>query len=97
MHKFIRTFVIAALVSTILGPAFAADQAKKQGKAGKSRNDKAGRVFGPQVEIKSSGAQAQNSEQQEKPRKTNKGAGVSQEILDAYEARVFDGMPYRSS
>ena len=37
----------------------------------------------------------QNSKQQERPRKQNKGAGVPQEILDAYEARVFDGMPYR--
>ncbi len=40
-------------------------------------------------------AQAQNSEQQERPREQNKGAGVPQEILDAYEGRVFDGMPYR--
>ena len=40
-------------------------------------------------------AQAQNSKQQERRRAKNKGAGVPQEILDAYEARVFDGMPYR--
>ncbi len=40
-------------------------------------------------------AQAQNSEQQDRPREQNKGAGVPQEILDAYEARVFHGMPYR--
>ena len=37
----------------------------------------------------------QNNEQQDKPREQNKGAGVSQEIIDAYEARMFDGMPYR--
>jgi predicted peptidase len=37
----------------------------------------------------------QNSDQQDRPRVQNKGAGVSQEILSAYEAHMFDGMPYR--
>jgi predicted peptidase len=36
-----------------------------------------------------------NDRQQDRPRKLNRGAGVSQEIVDAYEARVFKGMPYR--
>lgn len=37
----------------------------------------------------------QTSEQEDKPRVQNKGAGVSQEVLSAYEAHDFDGMPYR--
>ena len=36
-----------------------------------------------------------NRGQQDRPRKLNRGAGVPQEIIDAYEARVFDGLPYR--
>lgn len=36
-----------------------------------------------------------SSNQQDRPRKQNRGAGVPREIIDAYEARVFDGMPYR--
>ncbi len=36
-----------------------------------------------------------NSRQQDRPRRQNRGAGVPQEIVDAYEARVFRGMPYR--
>ena len=38
---------------------------------------------------------AQNCEQQDIPRVQNKGTGVSQEVINAYEARQFDGMPYR--
>lgn len=38
---------------------------------------------------------AQNPDQQDIPRVPNRGAGVSQEIINAYEAHVFDGMPYR--
>ncbi len=38
---------------------------------------------------------AQISEQQDRPRQQNQGAGVPTEILDAYDARMFDGMPYR--
>jgi len=37
----------------------------------------------------------QNSEQQERRRELNRGAGVPQKIVEAYEARVFYGMPYR--
>ena len=37
----------------------------------------------------------QNRGQQDRPRKLNRGAGVPKEIIDAYEARVFDGLPYR--
>ena len=36
-----------------------------------------------------------NRGQQDRPRRLNRGAGVPQEIIDAYEARVFEGMPYR--
>ena len=35
MHTFIRTFVIAALVLTTVGPAFAADKTKKAKKQAK--------------------------------------------------------------
>ncbi|MHC4699633.1 MAG: carboxylesterase family protein [Planctomycetota bacterium] len=36
-----------------------------------------------------------SGEQQDRPRKLNRGAGVPQEIIHTYEARVFKGMPYR--
>jgi len=37
----------------------------------------------------------QNRGRQARRRTLNKGAGVPPEVVDAYEARVFDGMPYR--
>lgn len=40
-------------------------------------------------------AVCQDSHQQDKVRVPNKGAGVSDEVLRAYDAREFDGMPYR--
>ena len=36
-----------------------------------------------------------NPDQHDRIRKQNKGAAVPPEILDAFEARLFDGMPYR--
>ncbi|MHC4431456.1 MAG: carboxylesterase family protein [Planctomycetota bacterium] len=37
----------------------------------------------------------QDSERQDRPRRQNRGAGVPEEIIDAYEARMFYGIPYR--
>ncbi|MEZ6079724.1 MAG: hypothetical protein R3C56_29855 [Pirellulaceae bacterium] len=43
-----------------------------------------------------SASRMQINQQQDRPRQQNQEAGVPvTEILDAYDARMFDGMPYR--